>query len=185
MKIFVRLEYFGPALDNIAPYIGRNYLCIILLTEVTINFFHFRNYNNPQISRERLEQGSFSFVEAVLSVLKCKATKVAYIAVVSLEHDIVRHVFTDKGKVAADGKSMLCEKDDFSRFLLPQYWHYYLNELGEGISVDFPIKLRTVLGYSPKRFIVNNDNKLIEGPKSPTEKVSLVINRRACDLNNV
>ena len=35
---------------------------------------------------------------------------------------------------------MLYEKDDFSRLELPPYW-YYLTDFGEGIAVDFPIKL--------------------------------------------
>ena len=36
---------------------------------------------------------------------------------------------------------MLYEKDDFSRLELPSYWWYYLTDFGEGIAVDFPIKL--------------------------------------------
>ena len=56
-----------------------------------------------------------------------------------------------KIKKAHDGVSILYEKDDFSRLELPQYWWYYLNELREGIAVDFPIKLKTVLTYLKHR----------------------------------
>ena len=124
-------------------------------------------------------------MEAVLSVLKCKAVKVTYSAVASIDHDVMRYVFKNKGIVAADGKCMFYEKDDFSRFILPKYWYYYLSELGIGIAVDFPIKLKTVLGYSFKRFILDSDKKLVGAPKFPTEKAVLFINRKACNENNI
>ena len=68
-----------------------------------------------------------------------------------MDHDIVRYVIRRKDKKAHDGVSILYEKDDFSRLELPQYWWYYLNELREGIAVDFPIKLKTVLTYLKHR----------------------------------
>ena len=47
----------------------------------------------------------------------------------------------EKVKKAHDGVSMLYEKNDFCHLELPTYWWYYLNELAEGITVDFPTKL--------------------------------------------
>ena len=45
-------------------------------------------------------------------------------------------------------------KKDFSRFKwLPDSWWYYLNEHGEGNAVDFPIKIKAVLSWSPAHFI--------------------------------
>ena len=52
---------------------------------------------------------------------------------------------------AHDGVSILYEKDDFSSPRTTKYWWYYLNELREGIAVDFPIKLKTVLTYLKHR----------------------------------
>jgi hypothetical protein len=51
---------------------------------------------------------------------------------------------------------MLYEKDDFERFELPFYWYYYLDELGQGIMLKFPLKIKTKLSFAQKRFIVNN-----------------------------
>ena len=34
--------------------------------------------------------------------------------------------------------------------MLPPDWWYFLNEHGEGKKVDFPMKIKPVLGWSPK-----------------------------------
>ena len=50
-------------------------------------------------------------------------------------------ILDEKYKKAHNGVSMLSEKDNFFSLELPPYWWYYLNDFGEGIAVDFPIKL--------------------------------------------
>ena len=76
-------------------------------------------------------------------------------------------------------------KEDFSRFWLPPFWCYYFHELGEGVSVDVPVKLKTKLGFHSKRFIANNFGSLKKGPLIPFEKVSVVIIRKACSKNTI
>ena len=75
---------------------------------------------------------------------------------------------------------MLYEQTDFSRFCLPLYWYYYLNELGQGIAVRIPLKLKPVLKFSKKRFIFSN-GELRQAPRSPVENVVITVNRRECD----
>lgn len=106
--------------------------------------------------------------------------KATYSAEIIIDHDIIRHVFSGRGRLSGDGVSMPYEKDDFSRFCIPQFWHYYLNQLGEGIVVNFPIKLKSVLKMSKKRFIVPN-GELTQAPMSPMEKVTITVNRKACN----
>ena len=58
----------------------------------------------------------------------------------------------------------------FCRLELLTYWWYYLNELGEGIAVDFPTKLKTSLTHSKKYFMsCSGQIKLV--PNFPVEKV--------------
>jgi hypothetical protein len=71
-------------------------------------------------------------------------------------------------------------KDDFDRFRLPLYWYYYLDKLGQGVMVKFPIKIKTKLSFVQKRFVVNN-GEVEMGPKIPKEKVVIELNRLACD----
>ena len=79
---------------------------------------------------------------------------------------------------------MLYELTDFSRFCLPSYWHYYLNELGQGIVVHFPLKLKQVLKFSKKRLICSN-GVLKQAHVSPVENVLITVNMRACDRHNI
>ena len=106
--------------------------------------------------------------------------KATYSAEIIIDHDIIRHVFSGRGRLSGDGVSMLYEKDDFSRFCLPQFWHYYFNQLGEGIVVNFLIKLKSVLKMSKKCFIVSN-GELTQAPMSPMEKVTITVNRKVCN----
>ena len=90
---------------------------------------------------ERLQSVSASFLEGILSIPKSNAIKVNYSFELRVDHDFVRYVIRGKVKKAHDGVSMLYEKNDFCHLELPTYWWYYLNELAEGITVDFPTKL--------------------------------------------
>lgn len=119
-----------------------------------------------------------------MSILKSSAAKVVYSTEIRIDHDIMRYVFNGKGKESADKSHMLYEKDDFNRLKLPDFWYYYLNELGQGIAVNFPIKMKTVLSFTKKRYIVSN-GLLKLAPSSPIEKAVLFVNRRACDISNI
>lgn len=50
-----------------------------------------------------------------------------------------------------DGKFALYEKDDFERFRLPLHSYYYLDELGQGVMLKFPVK--TKLSFVNKQFV--------------------------------
>ena len=58
---------------------------------------------------------------------------------------------------------------------------YQKMELGAGIAVEFPIKLKTNLRFFSKRFILVCDKKLVGTPKFAVENVILFINRKACN----
>ena len=88
------------------------------------------------------ERASVLFLEGVLGILKRKCHRVQFNATIDVDHDIVCHVFQGKGQESPDGKFMLYEKDDFERFELPFYWYYYLDELGQGIMLKFPLKIK-------------------------------------------
>ena len=136
-----------------------------------------RGFPYPRISSERLEAAAV--IEAILGLLKCKAVRATYSTEILLDHDI-RYLFRGRGKLLGDRISLLYEKEDFSRLCLPPFWYYYLNQLGQGVAVKFPIKLKSVLKISRKRFIVSN-GALVQATMSPIEKLIITINRKACD----
>lgn len=105
--------------------------------------------------------------------------KATYSAEIPVDHDILRYIFRGRGTLSGDGISMVYEITDFSRFCLPSYWYYYLNELGQGIAVSFHLKLKPVLNF------IFSNGKLKQAPMSPVENVIITVNRRACDRFNI
>lgn len=97
---------------------------------------------------------------------------------ITIDHDIIRFVFGNNGTPSED-KFILHEKDDFSRLCLPPFWYYYLDELGQGVQVDFLVKLKTQLAFKSKQYFVKECGTLEKGPFIPYENVCLVINRKA------
>ena len=138
----------------------------------------------PKVSSDRLERASVVFLEAILGILKCKRHCLLYSATVDIEHDILRYVFQNKGQATPDGKFMLYQKNDFARLKLPEYWDYYLDVLGQGVKINFPVKLRSKLCFVQKRYIAK-DKKVEKGPFIPREKLFIYVNRSACDQNSV
>ena len=99
--------------------------------------------------------------------------------------DVWRFVTCGKGVASEHCGNHLFEKDDLARFkYLPEDWWYYLNQDGEGVAVDFPLKARPVLSWSPQKF-TQKDGKLVKAPRFPIEKVCLTIIRRACNAENI
>lgn len=79
--------------------------------------FYFRSYTEPTIEGWRLEAAAAAFVEAVLGILKCKSVCVSLNTYISIDHDIIRYIFKNKGSIAPDGFNLYM-KEDFSRFCL-------------------------------------------------------------------
>ena len=106
----------------------------------------------PCINACRVARAIVLLLKAVLGILKKKCHHVPFIATIDMDHDIVRHVFQGKGQESPDCKFMLYEKNDFERFKMPFYWHYYLDELGQGIVLKFPLGNKTKLSFVEKCF---------------------------------
>ena len=61
---------------------------------------------------------------------------------------------------------------------LPEDWWYHLNQDGAGIAINFPLKAKPVLSWSPKKFI-KKDGNLVEAKRFPIEKIRLTVIRKA------
>ena len=66
-------------------------------------------------------------------------------------------------------------KHDFERFTaLSERWWYYLDEHGEGKAVDFPIKTKPLLTWSPAPHI-RRAGRLVKAPQFLREKLSVTM----------
>ena len=142
-----------------------------------------RGYENPpKPSVSRLDQAAKAFCCNILSMLRSKSLATGQI---EIDHDVWRYVMRGKGKPSAHRGNFLYEKGDFSRLtMLPSDWWYYCNRHGEGRKIDFPLKAKSVLHWSAKKYIFNGA-ELVEGPRLPIEKISVSFARLPCNAENV
>ena len=76
-------------------------------------------------------------------------------------------------------KLYLFEQNDLARLkYLPEDWWYFLNQHGEGLAVDFPLKARPILSWSSDKY-VKKDGQLVKAKKFPTEKICITVVRKA------
>lgn len=66
----------------------------------------------------------------------------------------------------------LYEEGDFSKCQLPNQWNCVFDKHGDGYRMRFPVKMRTLLGLSPKSHVKLGD-KVVEKPRVYIEKVSI------------
>ncbi len=91
------------------------------------------------------------FACGILCLLRSKAICNGYI---ELDHDCWCYVIQGKGIPSEHRGHYLYERRDFGRLpILPSDWWYYLNQHGEGKKVDFPIKVKPVIGWSTRKHI--------------------------------
>ncbi len=136
----------------------------------------------PKPSDCRLESTARAFACGILSMLKSRSLGKGYI---ELEHDCWRYVTSGKGRPSEHKGHQLLERNDFGRLsMLPSDWWYYFNEHGEGKKVDFPIAVKAVVVWSPKKHILDG-KKLVEGPRFPIEKISIYFARLPCNERNL
>ena len=137
----------------------------------------FRSYENPKISDEkRIEQGSRNFCEAITRTLKGKSSAPVD---VYIDLDLQRWLWKGKGTPSQHKGYKLYENADFCHLILPETWWYYLDRNGEGRAISFPLKMKSVLSWTPKHFTIENgDFKQVA--RLPIEKLRVHIARQAC-----
>ena len=131
-------------------------------------------------SDDLLLEASRNFTVEVVSCLKSVSFSPVYLP---MRLDVWRYVVYQRGKESNHHGHL--EMNDFSRLkFLPKNWWYFMNENGEGKAVDFPMKVKPVLSWSPLTFVVDK-GKLSKAPRMPLEKLKLYILKRPCNVNNL
>ena len=125
---------------------------------------------------------SLQFSCCVTGALRSKRSAPVY---VTIDLDVWRHIVFEKGFTSEHRGHHLYEKDDFHKFkYLPVNWWYNLDGDGNGISVDFPLKAKPMLSWSPKNFL-KEDGGMIEAKRFPIEKVCLTVIRNSCTAEQI
>lgn len=144
--------------------------------------FESRSYTRPVTpSEEMLQEASRQFSLGVFSSLKSASFSPVY---VNVHLDVWRYVTQNKGTTSAHRGHLLLNKEDMHRLkFLPENWWYVLDGNGEGNAVDFPIKVKPVLSWSPSSYMLQA-GRLCKAPRLPRERLSITVLKRPCNVDN-
>ncbi|CAB4015417.1 Hypothetical predicted protein [Paramuricea clavata] len=148
-----------------------------------LNLTLLRSYDQPsRPDKTRFEQSCRNFLHAIQSGLKSKSTAIIY---VDMDLDVWRYITCNQGRKSNHKGHILFEREDFRRFEgLPDDWCFILNQHGEGVSIDFPLKAKPLVSWTALSYIVKS-GKLVMAPKMPIKKVVLSFAKRACNMDNI
>ena len=90
-------------------------------------------------------------------------------------------MFKDKGRKSNDSGYILLEKQDFIRCHFPNGWHRLIDSIGDGVQIDFPVKVRLFLSWSPKTHSLTGES-ITPCPRYRPEKLSISFCKAACSL---
>ena len=106
---------------------------------------------------------------------------------VQIDFDVQRYLWGDRGVVFEHPGYKLYHKEDFFRFTtLPEGWWYYLDLHGQGKSVDFPLKMKPLLSWTPVQYIKDTCNGMLkQAPRAPVERVIIHFCKKACNITKL
>ena len=77
----------------------------------------------------------------------------------------------------------MLEKNDFDLCNFHDLWDECLDKNGDGVRIQFPLKVHQTLAWSPKTFAVE-DGVLVNPPRMPIEKLSIDFVRQPFSILN-
>lgn len=90
--------------------------------------------------------------------------------------DVFRYLFNGKGRAPPNGRGLFYDLDDFNTTYFSDGWYVVYDKLGDGCTVDFPIRLESKLKWSSQVFYSNGNVK----PKVFTEMISVTLVKQRC-----
>ena len=80
---------------------------------------------------------------------------------------------TQRGITSEHRGHILLEKADLAKLTcLPSNWWYVANEHGDGVQIDFPMKAKPILSWSPKVFVRSTNGSMhVPAKRFPREKI--------------
>ena len=102
-----------------------------------------------------------------------------------MDHDVWRYIVNGKGTASLHRGHQMFQKDDLHKLALPYHWWYYFDKNGEGQAIDFPIKIKAVIGWTQAHYMCLNKDSIVQAPRMPLEKLSISIVKKACNVQNL
>ena len=137
--------------------------------------FYCRLFEKPEPEQLQILEAVDSLRAAVESRLKSNSR-------LPLTIDFPTHIFKNlfEGKGAVIRGWLYLEEADFNRRLFKKSWDVCLDSFGEGHKISYPIRLRSFLSWSPKKFVRQTNGQLQLCSRAYQERLSFSFARSPC-----
>lgn len=102
--------------------------------------------------------------------------------VIPFRHDVFEYFFGGKGEKSNERGAILLNEGDFDACDLPKDWDNVVDHIGDGLRIDFPVKIRPFLSWSPKTHALVGGT-IVPSPRYRPEKISISICKTAFSLS--
>lgn len=139
-------------------------------------FIYHRAFSKPNPDAELVAAGVDALHVAILENLASRSTLATTIC---FRHDVFNYLFEGKG-TKINNHTML-EKGDFQRCVFPNEWDQLVDKLGDGVKIEFPVKVRLFISQGPKSHTMTA-GEIKESPRYYIEKLSVHCLKQAFSL---
>ena len=137
------------------------------------------------VSQEEVRAALEAFGLGALKHLRGKHGNSETASIIEMRHDVFRFLFKNKGEQSKRRGWLELRRQDFSNCELPQAWDSYVDHLGDGKKVVYPILVRPVLQRGPKSYTKGAKGALELLPQYNRECVKICFSTTAHTVNNV
>ena len=102
------------------------------------------------VSPSDCKQGAEAIGLGLLRHLRSRQGNSDVSTTAEVRQDVFRYIFANKGRDSQRKGWGEYEKDDFCRCQLLPSWDKYIDHLGDGKQIEFPVLLRPALKWGPK-----------------------------------
>ncbi len=99
---------------------------------------------------------------------------------VSFRTDVFMLLFGGKGQETSRGKGRLYSLEDFNSEYFNSTWFVCHDKLGNGCRITFPVKLESVVRFSPVSFDKTIDGTLLPKPRAFSELLVVTLVKERC-----
>ena len=118
---------------------------------MVIYFHNYRSFESPTPPYRLIADTISHFTAAIQRSLKTGINSNNRLDL-EFRTDVFRFLFDGKGRTPPNGRGLFYDLDDFNKTYFKDNWYIAYDKLGDGCSIDFPIRLDSKIRWSPKVF---------------------------------
>ena len=135
------------------------------------------------VTLEEKKQGCGALGLGILTHLQSRHGNSDTSSNIEMRHDVFRHLFKNKGIASQRKGWMEDNKEDFSSCILPSLWDRFIDHLGDGKKITFPVLARPVLHRGPKTYKKCENGQFEMLPRYYRETVQICFSTYAYTVN--